>query len=145
MSTLRERLGITLQVNTDIPFVEDWTDVHLNTNDASTIRYSVWREEERRAIEEYNRREYLSEREFNNFNREFLNGGVDVSEVDVLSNVDNNNPINTSGCVCLPIQYNSYVDTSFSEDPIVYDSSGNIDIISFNCDRGECETGDQKK
>jgi len=142
MSTLRERLGITLQINTDIPFIEDFTDIPLNIHDESTLRYSAWREEERRAIEEHNIREYLSEREFNNFNRGLSTMGNDLSAsfVDLYYNdsIDNpvNNPVNNNGEV---VNHDGgireYIDISFSEDPIVYDSSGNIDITSFNCDR----------
>lgn len=149
MSTLRERLGITLEVNTDIPFIADFTDVPLDIDEMSTIRYSAWREEERRAIDDYNMREYLSEREFNNFNRHFASqGGIDVSSTALLFTdmyySDNDNPVNVSGMsgvsgVSVGFTSSSpileYIDTSFSEDPIVYDSSGNIDIISFNCDR----------
>jgi hypothetical protein len=147
MSTLRERLGITLEVNTDIPFIADFTDVPLDINEMSTIRYSAWSEEERRAIDDYNMREYLSEREFNNFNRQFASqGGIDVSSTALLFTdmyyLDNDNPVNV-GCVNVGVSVGftssspilEYIDTSFSEDPIVYDSSGNIDIISFNCDR----------
>jgi hypothetical protein len=147
MSTLRERLGITLEVNTDIPFIADFTDVPLDIDEMSTIRYSAWREE-RRPIEGHNMREYLSEREFNNFNRHFASQVVDVSS-SILSFTDmyysdNDNPVNESGVNCASIiggviitssHIHEYIDTSFSEDPIVYDSSGNIDIISFNCDR----------
>ena len=149
MSTLRERLGITLEVNTDIPFIADFTDVPLDIDEMSTIRYSAWSEEERRAIDDYNMREYLSEREFNNFNRHFASqGGIDVSSTALLFTdmyySDNDNPVNVSGMsgvsgVSVGFTSSSpileYIDTSFSEDPIVYDSSGNIDIISFNCDR----------
>ena len=142
MSTLRERLGITLQINTDIPFIEDFTDIPLNIHDESTLRYSAWREEERRAIEEHNNREYLSEREFNNFNRELSTMGNDLSAsfVDLYYNNSIDNPVNNNVEVLNHHDgIREYIDTSFSEDPIIYDSSGNIDIISFNCDRERCE------